>query len=174
MPGVKCTHLGLLVVRQEETGLDEHAAVLAADPGAHAARAGRAVVADHVRGRRADEAALDAAAEHVAWRRDDVVRAHVGQQLRQDVAQLDVVEVALLDALLRHAVRRVAQQVRLCNNNEDALLAPSRFQLKRRGPARWGCGVGEEGPQPGGSLEQKGAGLPQRRHMHDYNRPPGL
>ena len=42
-----------------------------------------------------------------------MVGPHVGQQVGQDLPQLDVVQVALFDAFLGDGVRRVAQQVGL-------------------------------------------------------------
>ena len=110
-----CTHahLRLLIVGQKESGFDVHAVVLAAHPWTGTRVC--ACVANHVRRGDADEAALHDTVQHLVLLRNDVVCAHVGQQFDENFSQFNVIEVALLDALLTDAVRCVTQQVWFCD-----------------------------------------------------------
>ena len=118
-------NLSFFIVGQEESRFDEHAAVFAPDPSAHAARPG-VIVADHVRGRCADQAALDPVTEYVVVRWDDVIGSHVRQQFRQDIAQLHIVQVSLLDSFLAHAMSCMTQQVRFYN--KEVVRPASKFK----------------------------------------------
>ena len=60
-----------------------------------------------MRRRNAHKATLDSTRQHLTVLRQDMVSADVRQDVGEDVAQLDVAEVAFLDAFATNAVGRV-------------------------------------------------------------------
>ena len=70
-----------------------------------------------MRGRDADEAALDGIGQHFVVLWQDVVSTDMRQHVGENVAKFHVTEVALLNTLTTDAVCRVTQQVWLCTSS---------------------------------------------------------